>query len=177
MAVVDNAGTLRGRHLELMTARCRFRGVGKTLAPLLLVLLVLPAAKAAAEPLRFRVLPEASELGFHATSRFANADGRFARFGGEALVDPADLTTARVSMTVEAASIDTGIRRRDNHLRSEDFLYVDRFPTISFVSTREEGGRQRPSRARGPSDATGNDEGDHCADRGERGGGPTGSGG
>lgn len=87
-----------------MTARCRFRGVGKTLAPLLLVLLVLPAAKAAAEPLRFRVLPEASELGFHATSRFANADGRFARFGGEALVDPADLTTARVSMTVEAAS-------------------------------------------------------------------------
>jgi polyisoprenoid-binding protein YceI len=116
--------------------------VTRALAPLLFLLLVLPT-EGPAEPLRFRVLPEASELGFHATSRFANADGRFARFGGEALVDPADLTTARVSISVEAASIDTGIRRRDNHLRSEDFLHVDRFPTISFVSTRVEGGRQR----------------------------------
>jgi polyisoprenoid-binding protein YceI len=46
-------------------------------------------------------------------------------------------------VSIEAASIDTGIGRRDNHLRSEDFLYVERFPTITFESTRVErdGGR------------------------------------
>ena len=105
--------------------------------------LTLAAAPAEAAALRFRVLPEASELGFHATSRLVNADGRFARFGGEVLADPADLSTARVSMKVEAASIDTGIGRRDNHLRSEDFLHVDRFPAITFESTRVEGSGRR----------------------------------
>ncbi|HKZ05624.1 MAG TPA: YceI family protein [Methylomirabilota bacterium] len=105
-----------------------------------LLLLALAAAPCPAEPapLRFRVVPEASELGFHATSRLANADGRFSRFDGEVLADPVDLSTARVSMKVEAASIDTGIRRRDDHLRSEDFLHVDRFPAITFQSTHVE---------------------------------------
>lgn len=107
---------------------------------LALLVLALAAAPCPAEaaPLRFRVQPEASELRFHATSRLTNVDGRFSRFDGEVLADPADLSTARVSMKVEAASIDTGIRRRDNHLRSEDFLRVDRFPAITFQSTRVE---------------------------------------
>jgi polyisoprenoid-binding protein YceI len=95
-------------------------------------------APARAEPVRYRILPEASKLGFHATSRLANAEGRFERFAGEVVVDPADLTTARVAVKVEAASIDTGIRMRDNHLRSEDFLHVERFPAISFESARVE---------------------------------------
>ena len=110
---------------------------------LALLALALAAAPVEAAPLRFRVLPDASELGFHATSRLANADGRFARFDGEVLADPADLSTARVSMKVDAASIDTGIRRRDNHLRSEDFLHVDRFPAITFESTRVERSERR----------------------------------
>jgi polyisoprenoid-binding protein YceI len=112
---------------------------------LALLALALAAAPASAEAasLRFRVLPEASELGFHATSRLANADGRFARFGGEVLADPADLSSARVSMKIEAASIDTGIRRRDDHLRSEDFLHVDRFPAITFESSRVERSERR----------------------------------
>ena len=101
------------------------------------------AATARAEATRFRVLTDSSELGFHATSRLANADGRFTRFSGEVLADPSDFTHGRVNMTIEAASLDTGIRRRDNHLRSEDFLYVERFPGITFESTRIEGGGGR----------------------------------
>ena len=100
-------------------------------------------APARADVVRFRILPEASEVGFHATSRLANADGRFQRFAGEVVVDPADLTTARVAVRVEAASIDTGIRMRDNHLRSEDFLHVERFPAITFQSARVEGTGRR----------------------------------
>jgi polyisoprenoid-binding protein YceI len=100
-------------------------------------------APAHAEATRFRVLPDGSELRFHATSRFVNADGRFTRFTGEAVVDPADPASARVSVTIEAASLDTGIARRDNHLRSEDFFHVQRFPSITFESTRVEGTGQR----------------------------------
>ena len=43
-----------------------------------------------------------------------------------------------VEVTIAAASIDTGVERRDDHLRSADFMDVERFPTITFRSTRVE---------------------------------------
>lgn len=100
-------------------------------------------ATAQADTLRFRVQPEASEVTFRATSRLMNADGRFQRLSGEVVVDTKDLTTAKVTVSIEAGSIDTGIGMRDNHLRSEDFLDVRKFPTITFESQRVEGGGRR----------------------------------
>ena len=110
---------------------------------LLLGLIVAAAAPLHAEVTRFRIQPEASELTFHATSRLMNADGRFSRFAGDVAVDPADLKTARVTVSVEAASLDTGIARRDRHLRSEDFFQVEKFPAITFESLRVEGAGRR----------------------------------
>ena len=43
-----------------------------------------------------------------------------------------------VEVTIGAASIDTGVERRDEHLRSGDFMDVEHFPTITFRSTRVE---------------------------------------
>lgn len=109
-----------------------------------LVLVTLVVARAqAAEPLRFRIQPEASEITFRATSRLMNADGRFSRFSGDVVVDPAALTSARVSLTIDAASIDTGIEMRDKHLRSSDFFEVERFPTVTFQSVRVEAAGRR----------------------------------
>ena len=51
-------------------------------------------------------------------------------------VENPEASSVRVKM--DAASIDTGQEARDNHLRSEDFLKTDEFPTIDFVSTRIE---------------------------------------
>lgn len=48
--------------------------------------------------------------------------------------DHPERSTVRVSM--DAASIDTGQEARDEHLRSEDFLKTDEYPTIDFVSTK-----------------------------------------
>jgi polyisoprenoid-binding protein YceI len=104
--------------------------------------LVLPPA-AAAQPVRFRIQPEASEIAFRATSRLMNADGRFSRFSGDVVVDPAALTSARISLTIDAASLDTGIEMRDNHLRSSDFFEVERFPTVTFQSVRVEAAGRR----------------------------------
>ena len=112
------------------------------LAALVLATLLLPGA-AGAEPLRFRIQPEASEITFRATSRLMNADGRFARFSGDVMVDPAVLAGARVSLTIDTASLDTGIAMRDNHLRSSDFFDVERFPTVAFQSVRVEAAGRR----------------------------------
>ena len=109
---------------------------------LVLAALVLPRL-AGAQALRFRIQPEASEISFRATSRLMNADGRFSRFSGEVMVDPAVLTSGRISLSIDAASLDTGIEMRDNHLRSSDFFDVERFPTVAFQSVRIEAAGRR----------------------------------
>lgn len=113
----------------------------RTAALVLLVLsLAVPATRvpASAESRRYNVQSDVSEVGFRATSRLMNADGRFHRMRGEIVVDPKDLTTARIGVTIESASIDTGIGLRDTHLRSKDFLDVEKFPDIIFESVRVE---------------------------------------
>jgi polyisoprenoid-binding protein YceI len=109
---------------------------------LVLGALALPHA-VEAQPLRFRIQSEASEITFRATSRLMNAEGHFSRFSGDVVVDPAVLTTGRITLTVDAASLDTGIEMRDNHLRSSDFFDVARFPTVAFQSVRIEAAGRR----------------------------------
>jgi polyisoprenoid-binding protein YceI len=101
-----------------------------------LLLLGAIAGPARADVVRFRIDPAHSALTFKATSRLVNADGRFHRFAGDVSVDPRDPTTARISITVEAASIDTANTKRDTHLRSQDFFWVERHPTIVFENLR-----------------------------------------
>ncbi len=105
------------------------------LATAMLVLLF-PAELAWAQAVRYRLAPSHGMLGFKATSRLMDADGRFHRFEGEVRVDPQAIAEARVSLAIEAASLDTGIKRRDDHLRSADFFDVARFPRILFASQR-----------------------------------------
>src|SRR2546429_9289462 len=55
-------------------------------------------------------------------------------------VDKDNLSTAKVDVLLDAASIDTGVEMRDNHLRSADGHFdVANYPTITFKSTRVEG--------------------------------------
>ena len=98
---------------------------------------------ATGEPLRFRIQPEASEIMFRATSRLMNAEGHFSRFSGDVLVDPEALSGAKIVLTIDASSLDTGIAMRDRHLRSADFFDVERHPTIEFQSVRVESGGRR----------------------------------
>ncbi len=68
----------------------------------------------------------------------SNVRGRFNEFEGEIHLDEADITRSTVRITIDAASIDTENQRRDNHLRSEDFFEVAKYPNITFVSKRIE---------------------------------------
>ncbi|MGH3627503.1 MAG: YceI family protein [Sciscionella sp.] len=66
---------------------------------------------------------------------FASVSGRFAEFGGRIEVGtPVESST--VAATIVAASIDTGNKLRDDHLRSADFLDVDNQPEIAFTGHR-----------------------------------------
>ena len=61
--------------------------------------------------------------------------GAFNDFEGHVSVDGPDVSWAQVTLTIQAASIDTRNAQRDAHLRSNDFLAMAEFPVITFTST------------------------------------------
>ncbi|XKH01480.1 YceI family protein [Marinobacter nauticus] len=61
--------------------------------------------------------------------------GRFNEFDGQFVYDAENPENSSVTVTVDTASVDTNHGERDNHLRSEDFLYVSEFPGATFKST------------------------------------------
>jgi polyisoprenoid-binding protein YceI len=61
--------------------------------------------------------------------------GAFTDFAGEAHLDVLKPEASSVSIRIRTASIDTGQADRDAHLRSPDFLDVERFPEMVFAST------------------------------------------
>ncbi|MEV6587427.1 YceI family protein [Streptomyces acidicola] len=65
----------------------------------------------------------------------AHVHGRFERFDGGIQVMQ-DVSQSRVHVRIDASSITTGNNTRDTHLRSADFLDVERYPYIDFTSTR-----------------------------------------
>jgi polyisoprenoid-binding protein YceI len=70
---------------------------------------------------------------------FTTAHGRFIDIWGTIHCgDEADPASASVEATIAAASIATGDIRQDAYLRSTAFLDVERYPTITFTSTRVE---------------------------------------
>ena len=66
----------------------------------------------------------------------SNVRGQFGKVSGVLTLDESDLTKSRVEALIEAGSIETRDAQRDAHLKSADFLHVEKFPTLSFKSTR-----------------------------------------
>lgn len=64
--------------------------------------------------------------------------GFFRDFQGAINYDSTDVSKSSVTFTAKATSIDTGVAGRDNHLRTADFFEVEKYPEISFKSTRVE---------------------------------------
>jgi polyisoprenoid-binding protein YceI len=64
--------------------------------------------------------------------------GRFGVVEGTVNVPSGDPVKAQIDVTIDASGIDTGVDKRDDHLRSPDFLDVARFPRLTFKSKRIE---------------------------------------
>ena len=68
----------------------------------------------------------------------AKVHGGFEKLSGTLQYDAANATQASVEASIDAASINTREAQRDGHLRSADFFDVEKFPTLSFKSTKVE---------------------------------------
>ena len=82
---------------------------------------------------------DTTHSGIHFSVRhmvFAKVRGRFARWSGALRFDPDDLAHSSVEVEIDAASIDTGVEDRDNHLRSGDFFDTERFGKLRFRSAK-----------------------------------------
>ncbi len=96
--------------------------------------LAIPASAGAAT---YQLDPVHSSIHFkirHLT--ISNVTGMFNKFKGSAAIDGEDLTTLKVEVAIEAASVYTGNEQRDEHLRKPDFLDTAKYPTITFVSKK-----------------------------------------
>jgi polyisoprenoid-binding protein YceI len=72
-----------------------------------------------------------------------NVKGVFEKFKGIVEIDELDISKSKADVTIETASINTGIDSRDNHLRGPDFFDVVKFPVMTFVSTGVEAGADK----------------------------------
>ena len=66
----------------------------------------------------------------------SNVKGHFGRVSGSLILNETDLASSRVEASIDATSIETRDPQRDAHLRSADFLDVEKFPTLSFKSDK-----------------------------------------
>jgi polyisoprenoid-binding protein YceI len=71
----------------------------------------------------------------------ANVRGELGQVSGHVVLDEADLTRSSVEATIDVKAINTRDPKRDEHLRSADFLDVANHPTITFKSTRVQAGK------------------------------------
>ena len=68
----------------------------------------------------------------------SNVKGDFTKVKGMVTIDEQNISNLNVEITIDAASVNTGHAKRDEHLRSADFFDVTKYPIITFVSKKIE---------------------------------------
>ena len=76
-----------------------------------------------------------SAVTFKIRHLFSNVKGSFNEFAGALDYEPGKPETWKAEAVIQAASIDTNVKARDNHLRNPDFFEVEKYPTITFKSS------------------------------------------
>lgn len=105
----------------------------KLLSPLfaIAILLAAPASFAAT----WDIDPTHTNVGFVVRHLVVSkVRGDFKKFKGTVHIDEKDISKSKVEVEIDAASIDTGVAKRDEHLRSADFFDVKKYPKITFKS-------------------------------------------
>jgi polyisoprenoid-binding protein YceI len=99
---------------------------------LALIGLLLPALSHAGT---YKIDPQHTSVTFSVRHLFTKVNGRFDKFEGTINFDPKNPSTAKAEGSIDVASINTNVEKRDTHLKSKDFFEVEKFPKITFVST------------------------------------------
>src|SRR5262249_34113203 len=75
-----------------------------------------------------------TSVSFRIRHLFTSVNGHFETFEGKVVFDPKAPAKTHVEGSIDAASINTGVTKRDDHLRSADFFDVAKYPKITFES-------------------------------------------
>ncbi len=95
-------------------------------------LLILPALATAST---WQIDPVHTNIQFSVRHlMISNVKGVFHKFTGAFELDDKDITKSKASSVIDVNSIDTGIEKRDEDLRSANFFDVAKYPTMTFVS-------------------------------------------
>jgi polyisoprenoid-binding protein YceI len=99
--------------------------------------LLLVAGLAHADSVEWKLDTSHTSVGFSVPHLVVSSvDGKFKEATASIKLDDADLTKSTVSVEINAASIDTGDQKRDDHLKSPDFFDAKKFPKLTFKSTK-----------------------------------------
>jgi polyisoprenoid-binding protein YceI len=108
----------------------------RSVAALVLALSLVLASAAQAAPTAWTIDPNHSQVGFSIRHFFSKVPGSFTKYSGTIVYDAEKPAASSVKAEIAAASINTNNEKRDGHLRSEDFFFVEKYPTITFESTK-----------------------------------------
>ena len=109
----------------------------KTLLSSLTLAVSLLTSAALADTTEWAIDPAHSSIGFSVPHMMVSeVDGQFKTYTGKAQLDEADLTKSQVEFSADTASVDTGNAERDKHLKSPEFFDVEKFPKLTFKSTK-----------------------------------------
>jgi polyisoprenoid-binding protein YceI len=79
---------------------------------------------------------EGSKVRFVIKNFGINTGGTFDGLSGSITFDPASLASASFNVSVDSKTVDTDMEARDNHLRKEEYFDVEKYPKLSFRSTK-----------------------------------------
>lgn len=108
----------------------------RTFGVLLAAALFLGAAAPAAWATTYTIDKDHTTVGFKIRHLFSQVQGAFDQFEGTFVYVPGQPEAWKAGVTVQAASINTKVEQRDQHLRSPDFFNAEQYPTLTFASTQ-----------------------------------------
>ena len=86
---------------------------------------------------QWKIDPAHSSLNFNIEhSGISIVNGKFIDYTAQLTIDGEEIESANIKFTIDVASINTNIEMRDNHLRSADFFEVEKYPTMTFESSK-----------------------------------------
>ncbi len=90
------------------------------------------AAKYQLEPVHTQILFFCDHLGF------SKSQGEFLKFGGAFYFDPDNTSASRVDVVIDTSSIDMDNEKWNKHMKNDDFFNVEKYPRMTFTSTKIE---------------------------------------
>jgi polyisoprenoid-binding protein YceI len=106
----------------------------RVLANLIAAVVIAGFIPAASANEAYRFDSSGSTIGFTVHQFLGTTHGKFTRFSGKIEVDRERPENSSVTAQIDVGSIDTRIKKRDDHLRSPEFFNVEKFPQMTFKS-------------------------------------------